>query len=224
MSRPTDGRNVLVTGTTGSGKTAWTMQQVGSARRLLVWDALGEWSQRGLVAAVPSLRQLGERVVADVGKRGAFALGYTGQVTKPGFETFCQLAWVWLRAGHGSVLVVEELADVTTPGRAPPSWGEICRKGRHVGASVYAITQRPAESDKTILANAAAVHCGRMAYPRDRAYMADVLDVPQSDITALAPLEWIERDMRTLKLQRGRVTFENRNSQRGRSGAGSTRR
>ena len=201
----TDGRNVLVTGSTGSGKTVWTRQQVRACRRLLVWDSLGEWSRLGLVQPVDRLAQLQEHVrQALQGRAAPHKLGYTGPGSGKHFEAFCRLAWVWLRIAPGG-LVVEELADVTTPGRAPAAWGEIVRKGRHCQAQVYAITQRPAESDKTILSNAAAVHCGMMAYPRDRAYMAEVLDVPQKDVAALAPLQWIERDMRTRELRRGKV-------------------
>lgn len=201
----TDGRAVLVTGATGSGKTVWTRQQVKACRRLLVWDALGEWSRLGLVLPVDGLGLLRGIIHQQLdGKRAPARVGYTGPGSVKHFEAFCRLAWVWLRIAPGA-LVVEELADVTTPGRAPAAWGEIVRKGRHYQAQVYAITQRPAESDKTILSNAAAVHCGMMAYPRDRAYMAEVLDVPQREVAALGPLQWIERDMRTRELRRGKV-------------------
>ena len=211
-----DGRAVLVAGSSGSGKTAWTMQQTASSRRLLVWDCLGEWARRGRVAAVPTLAQLGEAITADVREpQRVVALGYTGPAfvtiksgprdrIAPLFPVFCRLAWVWLRSKPGQ-LVIEELADVTSPGKAPPEWGEICRKGRHYGAQVYAITQRPAESDKTIVGNAAAIHTGLMAFPRDRAYMAECLDVPAAEVGKLKPLEWIERDMRTRALRRGTV-------------------
>jgi hypothetical protein len=101
-------------------------------------------------------------VVADLRAPGAFRVGYIGAVTPKHFQIFCKLAWVWLRAAAG-VLVVEELSDVTNPAKAPPAWGAICRKHRHaLGSTVYALTQRPAESDKTILGNAELIHAGRM--------------------------------------------------------------
>ncbi|MGH9483760.1 MAG: hypothetical protein ACRD1F_01780 [Terriglobales bacterium] len=198
-----DGRAVLVAGTTGSGKTVWTMQQTSGARRLLVWDSLGEWTRRGRVAAAPTLAVLGAEVSRYVREpQRVWALGYTGPASRAHFAIFCRLAWVWLRVRSGT-LVIEELADVTSPGKAPDSWGEICRKGRHYAAQLYAITQRPAESDKTIVGNAASIHTGLMAFPRDRAYMAQCLDVPVAEIAMLKPLEWIERDMRTRALRRG---------------------
>ncbi len=72
---------------------------------------------------------------------------------------------------------------------------------------MYALTQRPAESDKTILGNCALIHCGRMNTQRDRKYMAECLDVPIADVAALRDLEHLERDMRTHELRRGVVRF-----------------
>jgi hypothetical protein len=183
------------------------MQQTSGAGRLLVWDSLAEWTRKRRVQGISSLDALAAWVKADLRGEPAPPAGYTGPVTREHFEVFCRLAWVWIRHRKGSVLVIEELADVTWPGRAPAAWGEICRKGRHHAAAVYAITQRPAESDKTIAGNAAVIHAGLMALPRDRAFIAQYLDVPAREVEQLAPLEWIERDMRTRELRRGRVSF-----------------
>ncbi len=76
--------------------------------------------------------------------------------------------------------------------------------------SVYALTQRPAESDKTIAGNADIIHAGRSSFPGDRKTMAEYLDVSVADISALPALHYIERDMRTLKLTRGVLTFGRR--------------
>ena len=214
-----DGRAVLVTGMTGSGKTAWTIREVRARRGdWLVWDAAGEWSRRGLVRSVGSVQDLQALIVSNMkrARSGPLRVGYCGPlrderlpINHPAqpFSIFCRLAWVWARFRPGATVTVEELADVSTPGKAPAAWGEMIRKGRHVSLALYAITQRPAESDKTIVSNAAAIHCGQMAFPRDRAYMAKCLGVPVRDIEGLRPLDWIERDMRTLELRRGRVRF-----------------
>lgn len=209
-----DGLAVFVVGSRGSGKTAWTRQQVRGARRLLVWDAVKEWSRAGLVAPAWTLEDLGRLVVADIRRPGEFRVGYVGPLFKIDecgrrvsyFPIFCAIAWPWMRRKPGT-LVVEELADVTHPGKAPPGWGEIVREGRHSGSNVYALTQRPAESDKTIAGNADVIHCGRLSFPRDRRSMAEYLDVPAAHITRLASLEYIERDMRTRRLARGRLRF-----------------
>jgi len=183
------------------------MQQVGDAHRLLVWDSAGEWWRRGLGVPVllPDLHRSTLQAIAD--RRAPLRLCYAGPVTREHFEVFCRLAWVWIRSGPGAHLVVEELADVTSPGKAPAAWGEIARKHRHYAGLVYALTQRPAESDKTILGNATVLHVGRMNFASDRLYVARCLDVSQDQVDALADLEFIERNMRTRELSRGKVTF-----------------
>lgn len=178
------------------------------ARRLLVWDSVGEWSREGMVEPVATLQDLGARLRADAAKPGRSTLGYVGPVNAATFEAFCRMAWAWLRAAPGGVLVVEELADVTAPGKAPPAWGEIVRKHRHAAGRVYALTQRPSESDKTIVGNAAVLHIGRMNMARDRLYAAQCLDVPLHHVASLGDLEFLEKNMRTRALSRGRVTFK----------------
>lgn len=184
------------------------MQQVRGADRLLVWDSVGEWTRSGQVLQTSSLEGLHETIVNDLRHGGTFQRGYCGQVSREHFATFCKLAWVWMRSHPGGVLVIEELADVTSPGKAPPAWGEIVRKHRHSQGRVYALTQRPAESDKTIVGNCAVIHAGRMNMARDRQYMAECLDIPLEQVTALADLEFIERDMRTRAISRGIVRFK----------------
>ena len=186
VKRP-DGRLVVVCGASRSGKTLWTSQQVRSARRMLVWDSVGEWADRYGCERVPTLADLAERVKAG----GSGRLAFYG--SPPQFDQFCRLAWVWLRMARG-VLVVEELADVTHPGKAPLAWGEIVRKGLRYGVEVFALTQRPSESDKSSIGNATVIHSHRMARDADRRYIAAELGVPVAEVEALQPLHWIERD------------------------------
>jgi hypothetical protein len=210
--RRSDGELFLVTGSRGSGKSSWVMQREEHAPRLLVWDALHEWTREGRVLPVRSLRELHQTIVADIRTPApAFAFGYIGRVSPEAFETFCALAWSWMRARAPAppVLVAEELADVTNPGKAPYSWGRIVREGRHCPKSrVYGLTQRPAESDTTIAGNADVIHAGRQSRPRDRKTIAEYLDVPVTQVAALANLQFIERDLRTGALVHGKVTFK----------------
>lgn len=201
VSRP-DGELVVVTGATRSGKTSWVSQQVASAPRLLVWDGAGDWSLKYHCEKISTPADLRARVTPPA---KLDRLAYVRPVTPAEFEYFCRLAWVWVRAARG-VLVVEELADVTHPGKAPVAWGEIVRKGLRYGPIIYALTQRPSESDKTALGNSTRIHAHRMNFPADRAYMAACLGVPVLEVERLAPLEWLERDQAGV-ISRGRVTF-----------------
>jgi hypothetical protein len=207
LRRRPDGLAVLVAGSRGSGKSGWTRQQCEGARRLLVWDSVHEWSRDRLVTPVRTLTHLHELVVADVASPGEFRVGYTGPVNAKTFHTFCKLAFVWMKAAPDGNLVIEELADVTSPAKAPEGWGEIVRKGRHYGGRIYGLTQRPAESDKTIAGNADVIHTGRLSFPRDRKAMSEYLDVPVQRITSLESLHWIERDMRDRSLTLGVLSF-----------------
>lgn len=183
------------------------MRELAGAERLLVWDSVGEWTRKCRLLEVRSLELLHSIILAYIRNPEPFRVGYTGPVSQRHFATFCQLAWVWMRAAPGGDLVIEELADVTQPGKAPPAWGEIVRKHRHERGRVYALTQRPAESDKTILGNCTVLHVGRLNMARDREYAAACLDVPLEDVTRLTDLEFIERNMRTRALTHGKVTF-----------------
>jgi hypothetical protein len=100
---------------------------------------------------------------------------------------------------------VEELADVTSPGKAPVYWGEIVRKGLRYGPQIYALTQRPSESDKTVMGNVSIIHCHQMARSEDSAYMARELRIELALVDHLLPFHWIERDRRTKTLTNGRT-------------------
>lgn len=187
QTRRPDGEIVVVTGSSGSGKTTWTMRAVARSARLLVWDSHLEWSSHGCTA----IRTIPE-LVAACRTRDARQLAYVGPAKT--FGAFSRIALCWAKLAPCSV-VVEELADVTSPGKAPPGWGELLRWARKLGCRVYAITQRPSESDKTVLGNAHRIVCHAMGRARDRAYMAAELGVDVSEVASLdrTKLEHIER-------------------------------
>lgn len=90
-------------------------------------------------------------------------------------------------------VVAEELADVTTPGKAPDGWGNLVRQGLGYGINIYAVTQRPAESDKTVMGNWTYLHTHHMTRHRDRVRMAEEMDIDPAKIQALRKYQWIER-------------------------------
>ena len=116
-----------------------------------------------------------------------------------------------VRAGYRSLVLGALILAGGCASSAPPLDGSRGRWTVSPRSCVYVqitpLTQRPAESDKTIVSNAAAIHSGFMGFPDDRAYMARCLDVPLRDIERLRPLDWIERDLRTRALTRGRLVF-----------------
>ena len=121
------------------------------------------------------------------------------------FAAFCRLAWIFVQAHELATVVVEELADVTSPGKAPIYWGMLTRKGLRYGPEIYALTQRPSESDKTVMGNATVLHVHQCVLEIDAETLAAHLRVPVSQVDALDPFQWIERDRRTKTTTTGRL-------------------
>lgn len=206
LERRHDGTLHYVTGSMGSGKTSWVRAKVVSAARLLVWDGKGiDWGTRERCRVVGP-HELRSALFASAGR-----YSYRVPVSRENFAVFCKLAWIWGREKPG-VIVVDEIADVTTPAKAPQEWGEIARKVRAFGTDVYVTTQRPQECDKTAQGNAMIFHCGMMADADDQAYVARRLlgGVPVADVAALGPLEYLERNVRTREVTRGRTALPRR--------------
>lgn len=190
---------VLGTGSSGAGKTTWIKKKIIKPRkRAIIFDAAKH--EYGDVAGIiaRSERELLAAIRANLDNGAKIAFQPT-RPTPENFDFFCRAAYAW---GDATV-VAEELADVTTPGKAPPGWGDVLRKGRAYGLKVYGLTQRPAESDKTIIGNATLIHAGRQSRLKDRKYMADEMGLTPADFV-MKPGEWIEYDLQTLTHKRGK--------------------
>jgi len=186
VRRP-DGVLTLVSGQSRSGKTAQTILETDSKIPLLVWDPEGQWS------AMQRARSVSRSELLDLTIKGLFGrVSYTAPISLKEFDWFCTVAFAWARLIVCTV-VVEELADVTHPGKAPPAWGTLLRRGLKYGCNIYGITQSPSESDKTIVRNAGRKLCFSLERPEDRAYMASMMDVPLQAISGLQKLEYLEK-------------------------------
>jgi len=185
---------IVVCGSSGSGKSAWVKQRIAKARRVLVWDVDDEYEGFERITAPAALIE-----ALRSAKAGRFA--FVAPVKA--FDLWARAAFAW----GNCTAVAEELAGVTTPGKAPPGWHQLVSRGRKRGIEVIGVTQRPSESDKTIMGNATLIHCGMLAREQDRAYMARELDVPLAQVNELEPLEWIERKRGAKVVTRGRLRF-----------------
>lgn len=195
-----------VLGASGSGKSTFIKRTIAKDKpaRLLVWDPMHEYGALGTVTS-----RLSDLVDAmgKAGKGGKFALvfqpTFDEKTRAKQFNTVCRLA---MAAGK-LTFVVEELRFVTTPSRAPEGWARVTMTGRHVGLRVLGASQRPASIDKDFLGNCTSIRSGRLAYPEDVTAVAKAMRVPAAQIDALKPLEWIEKNMATGKVSRGKLTF-----------------
>ena len=191
---------VLVCGGSGSGKSVWVKRRIRKEPRVLVFDVKREYGGTGTgFHTVTRQRELIACLKRAGSGRGRYA--YVG--ARAHFDWFCRAAFAW----GDCVVVAEELASYTSPGKAPEGWHICISQGRALGVRPIGITQRPSESDKTIIGNATLVHCGKMKRAGDRQYMAREMDIPQHYLDDLKPLEWIETGDGFEGIRKGKITF-----------------
>jgi hypothetical protein len=184
-SKRRDGRLVVVTGRSRTGKSRYVAGATAGARRLLVYDPKGDPRDYPGTHATRSPRALAGALAKAAAGPGRYRLIDTGAAH---FERFCATAIAW-GVGYGPIVVVaDELAEVTSPGKAPRAWGRLVRQGLGFGIDIYAITQRPAESDKTTIGAFSEWVTFGLQRRADRTYVAGELDLDPAQIAALRPL------------------------------------
>jgi hypothetical protein len=183
-------------GASGTGKStaakAWLRQR--APDRLLIFDPEGEYDRWGILC--PTGAELLRRLKAGMAGEG-FRLRYAPPIAgRPAaFNVFCRIALAVAERCGGCVVVVDELAEVTTPGKAVAGWGGLVRTGRKRGVELVACSIRPAEIDKTFWSQCTYVRSGRLSFGPDLARMAGMLDCTPDQIAGLRDLEYIERDI-----------------------------
>jgi len=190
---------IVVCGSSGSGKSAWVKQQIKKEKRIVIWDTDDEYGTitNNRVTTIPEMTAL----MRQAGSKKPMVIRLVSQ------NQYFNL-WAAAVFSFGNcVAVAEELADVTSPSKAPAGWGQLVRRGRKRGIEIYAVTQRPSESDKTAMGNASAIHCGMLNRANDRKYMAAELDVTETDISQLGELEYLHRDHKTKAITKGKLKF-----------------
>jgi len=201
---------VAAFGARGTGKTAWIKQQLAKRRpaRLMVWDYKND---PDLADLGTPYRDLDEMVEACRAQR--FQVRYLVDHEKDiqqQFEVFCRLAWI---AGNVDVFV-DELPEVTKANRAPPAWKKMVNVGRkyiHGGSvkwiAIWAAGQRPAECDKTFIANCDVLHFGRLGDAGEAQKFARSLGLRQTELIDLPDCHWIEKRADSSEIQRGVLRF-----------------
>jgi hypothetical protein len=132
-----------------------------------------------------------------------FRIAWDGVVDVATFEWWCEVVWNILDGNKITYIGIEELADVSeTAGKASFWWGQLNRKCRKYGGILMWTSQRSQEVSKTAYSQAAVKYIG---YPNDGANvkaLADMVQVNESDLKALKPLEFYRREwVNTEKIQ-----------------------
>lgn len=203
MGANLSGQSWAVLAASEMGKGVWLKGRLAETRppRLVIWDTNDEYERAA--RAVASLADLVRSIAAP-----AFTVRYVPRARRDKelraeFEAFCTIAY----HAAGSTIVVEELADVTSPSYAPPAWRKLNTRGRHhQGLTLYWCSQSPAFIDKASLGNATHMHVGYLGEPRHRAAAAAHMGCQADAIDALKQFEFLEYVKATKDLTSGRVS------------------
>lgn len=196
-----DNKNHLVIGTSGSGKSTWVKQQIRKIKpaRLLIWDPDQEYQGE----RVYKLSDLARVLVKKKNQR--YKIAVTVDPNMMNFDFFCRVAFAVLSADKPTMIVIEELADVTTVSKAPPAWGQLSRRGRKYGGVIFAITQRPAECDKTIYSQAPFKWCGYLENEADQKRVASQMGINIDQVKNLGGLEYLYKTPGPGEPERGKL-------------------
>lgn len=199
-----DGELHVVAGASRSGKTAWTRKKTAKLPRVCAWDPEDQWAQLPGWTRVTTRAEL----LKALEKRGRCKIGYVaGGDLRAEFDFWAGCVMYSGRYVEPLAAIGEEIADVTSVSKAPGNWGILLRRGLKRGISIFAISQRWSEADKTAVGNATKFVLFRQSSGDDVRYLARKTRVPEEEINALKPLEYVEFCALTGKIERGKLRF-----------------
>lgn len=204
MMETVDGRLVVIAGASRTGKTAFTVQQVKDRKRIIAWDPEDQFSTMPGWKRITTRRELFRAIESPNAAKLAYVAG--GNIAEE-FDFWAASAFFWGRYYGGCVAIAEELADVTTPSKAPGNWGILLRRGLKRGITIFAISQRWSEADKTAFGNASEYVCFRLSSGMDVDYMAKRTRIKSEQIAALQNLQYVRMDAQTGEISAGKLNF-----------------
>jgi len=199
-----DGKLVVISGSSRCGKTAKTERLTRPFKTVFVWDIEAQWCKVRGFKKVTSLTDL--KNIVKAGKAGKYAF-VSGGDFKHEFEMVCACVLAWGMANGECAFVAEELSDVTTPSKAGDCWGMLTRRGLKRGISIFAISQRWAEADKTAFGNATDYYIFMQSTKMDAEYMGRKLGIDIDRIWQLQKLEFLHFQKQGFTVTGGKLTF-----------------
>jgi hypothetical protein len=207
-----DGRLIVLAGKSRSGKTAYAARAVKRDPRVLAWDPHDQWGRLPGWQRFTSISEFNQATLTRGRARLAYVVG--ADDIKLRFEQFCATALQFGEVFGRCSVIGEELADVSSAGKAPGAWGALVRGALKRSMDLYPISQRWAEADKTALNNASEVVCFSMM-PMDVKYMAARTGIPVDDLASLGKIEtarkvicpYVRIEIATGRIERGQLEF-----------------
>jgi hypothetical protein len=197
------GRLIIIGGASQSGKTTYTSQQIKNDKRIIAWDPEDQYSQMQGFIRVTKPSELIRLTQSSANLRIAYVCNAR---LKANFELWAAAAYRWAVKFGGCTAIAEELADVSTPSKAPEKFGLMIRRGLKRGMNIYCISQRWAEADKTSIGNASEFVCFRMNGD-DIPYMARKTRIPIETLEGLNSLEYVRYVPATKQTIKAKVKF-----------------
>lgn len=195
-----DGRLFVVSGASRSGKTVWVLRKTAKHRRIFAWDPEAQWCEVAGFKKATTRAQL----MAFAQQKGPLKVAFVaGGDIKAAFDFWAGCVMYAGRWVEPLSCIAEELADVTTPSKAPGNWGILVRRGLKRGITIFAISQRWQEADKTAFGNASDYVVFRSQGGEDATYIKRKTGIDAPTV----PLDHIELDALTGVQKRGRINF-----------------
>lgn len=206
-------------GARGTGKTAWVKQQIARDKpgRLLSWDFKHDPSLNdGMGDPVTDLASIARGATAARFKL-RYLVDHNKDITEQ-FDLFCRIAW----AAGDLTLFVDELPEVTKANRAPPAWRKAVNVGREYRGNdgklkhltIIGAGQRPAECDKSFIANCDVIHTGRLGDMGDAKRIASAWGCNPAELATMPDLHWVEKRADSAELTRGILKFSAKKPQK----------
>lgn len=199
-----DGKSIVVSGASRSGKTWYVLELFKSFLRVMAWDPENQWCKQPGFTRVTSLARLA--LLAKQTTHRPVKLAYVpGPDIKKEFDLFCKILLKWVDDGLPAAGILEELSDVTDQGKAKGYYGMCVRTGLKRGLWMAHISQRWQEASKSAFGNATEYVIFEVAMNTDAPYLEEKTGIPASDILNLKKYEYIRKNRETRKVTRGRM-------------------
>lgn len=195
------GRLIVIAGASQSGKTTYTVRETRSHKRIIAWDPEDQFSQLKGYHRITTPQGLLEATKSPSNIKIAYVASAN---LKENFNFFCGCAFRWGWRFGACTVIGEELADVTTVSKAPDKWGILLRRGLKRGITIFAISQRWAEADKTAIGNASEFVCFRMNGD-DIPYMARKTRIKIDQLENLNSYQYVHYTPASKLTQTGKV-------------------
>lgn len=177
-----DGKLVVIAGASRSGKTAWTKKATSKERRVFAWDPDNQWAKLRGWKKVTNRAEL----LKLAKKPGPMKIAYVvGGDIKEEFNFWAGCVYNSTKYIEPTSAIAEELAAVSTPGKASGKWGELVRQGLKRGGNIFAISQRWQEADKTAVDNATYFVIFRQNGPKAKKYIESITGLNAEEIPSL---------------------------------------